>query len=172
MYNSNESKMIGSCTGKGAIVGGIICAVMFVWSLLGGIWNELCNCIGTRNCNLPTASNFLIYLFAFLIPTLIGLLVGLAQASSARNARLEQEKAAQYRSDLQQRQAYARSLKQKSQALVQEMQNIQNSVKSISEKPPLSSTQKQEKGWEAINDAFNVNTELKYQADALGKEAQ
>ena len=170
MYNSEENKMIGSCTGKGALVGAILCGILFLWSILGGVWNSMCSCLGTKSCTLPTANNFLIYLFAFIIPLLIGLLVGFAQASSAKNARMEKEKAEQDRNDMYQRQDNAKKLKQRTQILLQEMRNTRESVKNASEQPPLSSNGKQRKVWETLNDAFNANTELMYQANMLNVE--
>lgn len=168
MFNQEESRKLWGCTGKGAAVGGVLCGILFVWTLFADLWNCLCDCLSSSS-TLPEANSFLTYLFVFIISVVIGFIVGYAQASSARNERLELEEQARQKNDRIQRQKYASDIKNKAQTTLQSVYNIQNKAKEIKEEPPLVSVQMQENGWTALSEAQNEIEEIKVIISELNK---
>lgn len=160
MFNQEESAKLWKCVGKGAATGGIICGILFVYSIFAGMWNCLCDMFGSCD-GLPKVNSFLTYLFVFLISVVIGLIVGLAQAGSDRAERLRQEEFNQSQAAKAQREKYAADIKIKLQNAVERAQSIKNTALKIKETPSLVGLKKQQAGWEALNTALNKNEEVK-----------
>ena len=90
MFNRNERDDLWGYTGYGAMAGGIICLLLFVYSLFAGAWNCLCDCIGGCD-SIPEVKSWLTYLYVFLICTGIGFLIGLFSALKGRSERIDRE---------------------------------------------------------------------------------
>lgn len=92
MFNKEERRKLWHYTGKGAIVGGILCVVLFAYEVLAGTWNCLCACMSDYDHMLPGIINSLLtFLYVFSICLIIGFIIGIFPAARIRSERVKKE---------------------------------------------------------------------------------
>lgn len=171
MFNESENKKLLHATGVGAAAGAIIDVILFVWSLLGGVWNCLCDCFGGGG-NWPLAEKFSTYLFVFLICLGIGILIGFFQAMTDRSSRRNKEKAAQSKAAREKRELNAsninkiivstmRHIKKQQDAAENEILELEDEFV-INERACLI----------ALSNVYNENEEVKLVIERISKEKE
>lgn len=170
MFDKDEWTKLLKYTGYGAAVGAGLCVLLFIYELVAGMWNCMCDCFG--GCSgMPEINSGLTFLYVFLVCLITGLIAGIFSALSDRSARLSADERERKRKESKeaqrQRIRWASEVKEKSL----EVEKISDeNYKGI--KPLITAQYRADEQMSIISDELANISELNGKVNAMAQDVK